>query len=91
MQYEGNVRASSLDWVSLALVVIGAINWGIVGIGMFLNANWNVVNLVFGAFPTLEAAIYMFVGIAGLYELYFGYQLYRARMGEPATSGATAK
>jgi uncharacterized membrane protein YuzA (DUF378 family) len=91
MQYEGNVRASALDWASLALVIVGAVNWGLVGLGSFLDANWNVVNLAFGAFPTLEAAVYVIVGLAGLYELYFGYQLYRARTGEPVASGTAAK
>lgn len=79
MKYQGNVRVSALDWISLALVVIGALNWGLVGLGMFADANWNVVNLVFGSVPSLEALIYLVVGLAGIYELYFGYQLYAAR------------
>ena len=79
MQYDGRVRASALDWVSLALVIIGALNWGLVGLGEFVGSNWNVVNIVFGSIPALEALIYVVVGLAGLYELYFGYQLYTAR------------
>jgi len=79
MQTDGTVRATYLDWTSLALVIIGAINWGLVGIGQFFDANWNLVNLVFGSIPTLEALVYLIVGLAGLYELYFAYQLYGAR------------
>jgi len=79
MQYDGRIRASAFDWLSLALVVIGAINWGLVGVGAFLGSNWNVVNLIFGGVPALESLIYVLVGLAGLYELYFGYQLYSAR------------
>jgi uncharacterized membrane protein YuzA (DUF378 family) len=79
MQTEGRLRVSAVDWASLVLVIVGAINWGLVGIGMFLDANWNVVNLIFGSVPTLEALIYVLVGLAGLYELYFAYQLYSAR------------
>ncbi|WP_255196543.1 DUF378 domain-containing protein [Halorarius litoreus] len=79
MQTDGTVRASYLDWTSLILVIVGAINWGLVGIGSFFDANWNVVNLIFGSIPTLEALIYVVVGLAGLYELYFAYQLYGAR------------
>jgi uncharacterized membrane protein YuzA (DUF378 family) len=79
MQHDGRVRVSAIDWVSLALVVIGAINWGLVGIGQFVGSNFNLVNLIFGSIPTLEALIYVLVGLAGLYELYFGYQLYSAR------------
>lgn len=76
MQTEGRVRVNALDWITLALVIIGALNWGLVGLGGFAGANWNVVDLIFGGFPVLENAIYLLVGLAGLYELYFAYQLY---------------
>lgn len=79
MQTDGRIRTSYLDWASLALVIVGAINWGLVGVGRFLDANWNLVNLVFGSFPAVESAIYLLVGLAGVYELYFAYQLYTAR------------
>jgi len=80
MQYVGGrVRVSVLDWLSLALVIIGGLNWGLVGLGMLVNANWNLVNIIFGSVPSLEALIYLLVGLAGLYELYFAYQLYGAR------------
>ncbi|MFB6071179.1 MAG: DUF378 domain-containing protein [Halanaeroarchaeum sp.] len=78
MQAEGRVRVTVLDWLTLVLVVVGAINWGLVGIGTGLNANWNLVNLLFGSIPALEAAICLLVGLAGLYELFFAYQLYGA-------------
>jgi hypothetical protein len=82
MQHEGRIRASALDWASLVLVIVGAINWGLVGIGQFIDANWNVVNVAFGSIPELEAAIYLLVGLAGIYELYFAYQLYTANRPE---------
>jgi hypothetical protein len=75
MQAEG-LRVNALDWITLALVIVGAINWGLVGIGTFLDANWNVVNIVLADFPNVEAVVYLLVGLAGLYELYFAYQLY---------------
>lgn len=86
MQYEGRIRASVLEWVSLALVIAGALVWGLVGLGMFSDANWNVVNLLFGSMPALEGAVYLLVGLAGLYELYFAYQLYGARSATPASN-----
>ncbi len=53
------------------LLVIGGINWGLVGVAMLVNetANWNVINLVFGGVPTLEAIIYIVIGLAGLMML----------------------
>ncbi len=85
MRTDGSIRTSYLDWASLVLVIVGAINWGLVGLGSFVDANWNVVNLVLGGFPTVEALVYVLVGLAGVYELYFAYQLYSART-EPMTS-----
>lgn len=87
MKTDGRVRVSSLDWITIALVVIGALNWGLVGVGQLIGANWNVVNLLFGVFPSLEAAIYVVVGLAGLYELNFAYQLYVARRSRPQQRG----
>lgn len=78
MKTEGRVRVSSLDWLTLALVIVGALNWGLVGIGTLIEANWNLVNLIFGSFPTIEAIVYLLVGLAGLYELVIAYQLYGA-------------
>ena len=79
MQTSGSIRTNSLDWASLLLVIVGAINWGLVGLGQFANANWNLVSILFGSIPALEAAIYLLVGLAGIYELYFAYRLYGAR------------
>lgn len=78
MKAEGQVRVNWLDWLTLALVIIGALNWGLVGLGLLMDANWNLVNLVFGSFPAVEAVVYLLVGLAGLYELYIAYQLYGA-------------
>lgn len=52
------------------LVVIGGINWGLVGLGDFLGMNLNVVNLLLGAWPMIESIIYLVVGIA---TLIFGF------------------
>ncbi|MFB6352605.1 MAG: DUF378 domain-containing protein [Halobacteriales archaeon] len=79
MRTDGRIRTNLLDWTSLTLVIVGAINWGLVGLGHLLDANWNVVNLLLGGFPTIEALVYVLVGLAGIYELYFAYQLYGAR------------
>lgn len=70
-----------LDWISLILIIVGAVNWGLVGLGIVSGTGrntYNVVNLLTGGIAggQLEAVIYLLVGISGLYQVYFGYQLY---------------
>lgn len=80
MQSEGRIRTSIVGWVSLLLVIVGGLNWGLVGLAHFVDegANWNIVNIIFADFPSVEALVYILVGLAALYELYFAYQLYVA-------------
>ena len=59
-----------LKTVSYWLVIIGALNWGLVGIGAFVGGNWNVVNLIFGFAPVLEWIIYVLVGLSALVLLF---------------------
>ncbi len=69
------VQLGGIDWIALILTTIGALNWGLVGIGMLLDANWNLVDLLLGWEPILEAIVYLLVGLAGLYLLYLMYRL----------------
>lgn len=48
------------------LLIIGAVNWGLVGIGHFVGMNLNVVNLLLGKLGWLEAIVYILVGVAGV-------------------------
>jgi uncharacterized protein len=50
--------------IAWLLVVIGGLNWGLVGLGGFFGGNWNVVNLVLGSWPTVEWIVYVLVGIS---------------------------
>lgn len=58
-----------LGWIASVLVVIGAINWGLVGIGGFMSSNLNVVNLLLGSWPIVEWIVYVLVGLAGIWLL----------------------
>lgn len=51
----------AIHMISFILVVIGGLNWGLVGI-----AGWNVVHLVLGSWGWLEALVYILVGISAL-------------------------
>lgn len=56
-----------LGFVAWLLVVVGALNWGLVGLGGFLGGDWNVVHMVLGAWPQVEWLVYVLVGLSGLY------------------------
>jgi len=53
-----------LDIITLILVIIGAINWGLVGL-----FGWNLVEAIFGGAPVLVKIIYILVGLSGLWQL----------------------
>ena len=55
-----------VGFLAILLVVVGALNWGLVGIGGFAGMNLNLVNLIFGSLPTLEWIVYLLVGLSGL-------------------------
>ena len=46
------------------LVVIGGLNWGLVGLGGFLGGNWNVVEIILGSWGWLMNLVYLLVGAA---------------------------
>ncbi len=49
------------------LVVIGGLNWGLMGIGYFIGTNMNVLKLIFGSVPTVENLVYLLVGISTIH------------------------
>jgi len=66
-----------LDWASLVLVIVGALNWGLVGLGGFTGNELNLVALTVGQLGSSASnVVYLLVGLAGLYQVYFGYNLY---------------
>ena len=54
-------KLTTLDWVALILVIIGGINWGLVGVG------FNLVNFIVGSWPTVESIVYILVGLSAIY------------------------
>jgi len=53
---------SAIDWIARILVIIGAINWGLVSF-------WNdLIAVLFGT-SVIATIIYALVGLSGLWEL----------------------
>lgn len=53
-----------LHMVSVLLVVVGALNWGLVGL-----FNFNLVMYVLGSWPMVEKVVYVLVGLSAVYLL----------------------
>ncbi|MFR0823576.1 MAG: DUF378 domain-containing protein [Clostridia bacterium] len=53
-----------IDKIALVLVIIGAINWGLIGI-----FNFNLVSTIFGDMTIISRIIYTLVGISGLWAI----------------------
>ncbi len=48
------------------LVLLGAFNWGLIGLGYFFGGNWNVISLITGQSPVIENAVYILIGISAI-------------------------
>ena len=58
------MNSKGLDYTLLTLVIIGAINWGLIGFFRF-----DLVAFLFGEMSWISRIIYALVGIGGLYLL----------------------
>lgn len=52
------------DWIAITLLIIGGLNWGLVGV-----FNFNLVEFLFSAF-NIERIIYGLVGLSAIYSIY---------------------
>ena len=63
---------STLDWIAVVLVIIGGLNWGLVGIFSF-----DLVATIFGAMSVISQIIYILVGVSALYLVFTAGKLAR--------------
>lgn len=59
-------KLSAVDKFSIFLILLGAINWGIIGL-----LGFNIINILFKALPMLEKLIYILVGVSAINSLLF--------------------
>ena len=55
-------KLSVLDWVALVLVLVGALNWGLIGLFQF-----NLVKALLGDMTILSRIVYSLVGLSAFY------------------------
>ena len=58
-------RFGAMDWISMVLLIVGGLNWGLVGL-----ADFDLVAALFGDGSALSRIVYVLVGLAALYSLY---------------------
>lgn len=66
-KYERKVKEEKMkviDKIALVLIIIGAINWGLIGF-----FNFNLVAVIFGEITWISRVIYALVGISGLWGI----------------------
>lgn len=59
----------NLHMVAWILLIVGGLNWLLVGLGGFMGANWNVVSMILGSWPQVEWLVYVLVGLSAVYEV----------------------
>lgn len=64
----GSMRKSkinALDWAAMVLMIVGGLNWGLVGL-----FNFDLVAALFGTQSPFSRIVYVLVGVAALYSIY---------------------
>jgi hypothetical protein len=67
----------TLDIIAIILLIVGGLNWGLVGL-----INFNLVHTIFGD-SIISDIIYILVGVSALYQLVFWGSI-RSRWGQHA-------
>jgi uncharacterized membrane protein YuzA (DUF378 family) len=63
-------KMSALDWIVVILVIIGGLNWGLVGF-----FNFNLVDAIFGMMSVVSRIIYALVGLSALYMIFWKFSM----------------
>jgi uncharacterized protein len=58
-----------VDWLAATLVVVGGLNWGLVGIAKFDLVAWICGGLDFGETNAVSRVIYGLVGLSAVYAI----------------------
>ena len=59
---------NAFDWVALAVLAVGGLNWGLIG-----AFDFNLVSALFGEMTILTRAVYGLVGVSALYMIFAAF------------------
>lgn len=63
----------TMSMVGKVLVIVGGVNWGILGGAMLMGKTMeegNVLHMIVGSMPTFEAIVYVLVGLAAVMMIF---------------------
>lgn len=72
------MKFNAIDLTALILIIVGGINWGLVG-----AFDFNLVDAIFGQGSALARIVYVVVGLAALYAVLTAIKMYRGAVEEP--------
>jgi uncharacterized protein len=59
-----------LHIIAFILVIIGGVQWGLIGIAGFAGGNWDLLGMLFASMPSVLWIIYILVGLSALWLLF---------------------
>ena len=59
----------ALDLIAFILVIIGGLNWVLVGF-----FNYDFVEVIFGTLSTVSKVIYSLIGLSALWMIYYAFR-----------------
>jgi uncharacterized membrane protein YuzA (DUF378 family) len=71
----------TLNLLTLILVIVGGVNWGLIGV-----ADFDLVAAIFGEGSVMARAVYTLVGLSALYQI--GPMVRAFRLDEPRAEAA---
>jgi uncharacterized membrane protein YuzA (DUF378 family) len=67
---EGHSVMSAVDYIAMLLLIVGGLNWGMVGL-----FGVDVVATLFGTDTAISRVVYTLVGLAALYSIYLSAKM----------------
>ncbi len=68
------MKGCTMGIISKVLLIVGGLNWGLVGVSMLMSKmdSWNVVHMLLGSWPMVEAIVYVLVGLVAVMSIFGG-------------------
>ena len=60
------MKKSVLYWIAFVLLIVGGLNWGLVGL-----FNFDIVAVLFGSIPIVAQVVYVLVGLGAVWMLFY--------------------